>query len=401
MSSRLTLSVAAATFLAALAGLWLLRGVRDDMAAQGQRLAALEHAVKARPPAPTPAATPPALPADTAVTLDKLARSIEEIDENTYDYFTTSQQDIYEIKRALGMLRGHLTRLQNQLAEGHGFTNTALPPKGAPLGQEDIRRLAELAAKRGVKVEPGRVTVRGFLNIAPNTKMPIEYFVTRFPESGHETMVHVLGDKTLDQIQERPHEAAKGMGLGVYMGLLAAGFREGEPFRPDPESSRDKPVWLLPDGDVVYLYVRYTLHDEEHFVPASEWVLDPQTGTHLPEDAFRFTGSYRVEDPETGEETVAAEQGGLLVSVWPNRVALVEVALEGALRNDYAYNTERIPDVAGRKEPLYLDLVFSKTPLTLADLATSSDGDAGEPAGDEDGGEAGGSRPDGGAAEGE
>ena len=398
MSSRLTLSVAAATFLAALAGLWLLRGVRDDVVAQGRRLGALEEAVKARPPVPAPAPAPapqqpPASP-DGAMTLEKLARSLEELDDASYDYFTTSQQDVYEIKRALGMLRGQLTKLQNQLAEGHGFASSALPAKGAPLGQDDVRRLADMAAKLGVRVEQGRVTVRGFLNIAPNHKMPIEYFVTRFPESGHETMVHVLGDKTLDQIQERPQEAAKGMGLGLYMGMLAAGFHEGEPFRPDPESSREKPEWLLPDGDVVYLYVRYTLNGEDHLVPATEWVLDPETGKHLPDDAFRFTGSFRVEDPETGDETVAAEQGGLLVSVWPNRVALVEVALEGALRNDYAYNTDRIPDVAGRKDPLYLDLVFSKTPLALADLAAPADGDA---AGNGNAG----SGPDGNAVEGE
>jgi hypothetical protein len=366
MSPRLTLSVAAATFLAALAALWLLRDVRDALHVQGQRLGALEAGRVAGPP-PTSATPAPAAGAGAAsgeaMTLERLAARLEEVDDAAYEYFTSGQQELYEIKKALGMLRGQLTRLQNQLADAHGFASSALPPPMSPLGQDDIQRLTEQAQARGVRVEPGRVTVRGFLNIAPNTKMPIEYFVTRFPEAGHETMVHVVGDKTLEEIEANPHETAKGLGLALYKGLLAAGFRQGEPTRPDPDSPRDAPRWLLPDGDTVYLYVRYTLDGTEHVVSATDWILDPETDAPLPDDAFRFTGSVRVEDNETGEETIAAELGGLLVSVWPNRMALLEVGLASATRNDYAYNAERIPQPKGMKGPLYLDLIFSRTRL--------------------------------------
>ncbi len=389
MSSRLTLSVASATFLAALGALWLLRSVRDEVAEQGRRIAKLESSAKYPSRVPDPAlrstdgeaddGTVEPRPAAGKTTLDQVGTAIGEIDDAIYELSTQTYQEFYDIKRALNLLRGQITRLQNQVAAGGAGLPSALPPRGSPLGQEDIVRLAKAAAEKGVKVEDGVVTVRGFLNIAPNQKMPIEYFVTRYPEAGHETMVHVLGEKTLDEIEERPHEAAAGVGLALYQGLLAAGFREGESFRPDPESPRESPTWLLPDGDIVYLYVRYEWEGETRVVPATSWILDPETGTHLPLDAFRFTGSLRTEDPNSGEETVAAELGGLLVSVWPNRHALVEVALLSAVRNNYAYNADAMPQVAGRKDPLYLDLIFSKKPLAPTDPKSAGDAPADAP----------------------
>ena len=98
---------------------------------------------------------------------------------------------------------------------------------------------------------------------------------------------------------------------------------------------------------------------------ATDWVLDPIAESVLAPDCFKFTGSARAEDPDTGDEVLRAELQGLLISVWPTSAALVEVALESSRRNDFTYNFARIPKPTGT-EPLYLDVILSKTPIETA-----------------------------------
>jgi hypothetical protein len=193
--------------------------------------------------------------------------------------------------------------------------------------------------------------------------MPIEYFVTRYPEASHETLVHVLGNLEFESLREEPYRALEGIATALYKAMVVAGFREGEPSHPDPDSDPKQPKWILATGDTVYVYVRYERDGKTHLARATDWVLeDPESGPTLPEDCFRFTGSLRGENPDTGDEFLAAEQMGLLVSVWPNPRALVEIALESSLKNNYTYNFARIPKFA-EGQPPYLDLVFSRTPM--------------------------------------
>ncbi len=279
---------------------------------------------------------------------------------------TGTQQDLYEIRKGLSAIKGRLHRLKNALADGGiGGVSDALPAKGQPLGQEDIKRLTEQAEQFGIKVEPGKVTVRAFLNMAPRKNMPLEYFMTRYPEANHETLVHIIGNKSLEALRKDPRTEAAGLATALYKGLLAAGFKEGDSWRPDPDQDPDErkenPKWLLPNGDVIYVTVRYEFGGKIHEVQATDWVIDPKTGKPLPPNAFRFTGSRRVENMDTGEEAVACEFDGLLVSVWPARNALMEVALPGASRNDYRYNSDLIPKPEGSEGPLYMDVVLTQS----------------------------------------
>jgi hypothetical protein len=267
------------------------------------------------------------------------------------------KREVRQLKSTLKQVVQGLGRPGQPVAGSWG-----LKPRGSPLDEETAKTYRADAEAVGVLVEDGRVTVRGFLNLSPRTDMPIEYFITRFPEAGHETLVHVLGNKSLEDLAESPYGALKGLATGIYKGLVAAGFREGEPTHPDPNSDPKSPRWVLPTGDVVHLAVRYELGGRTHVARASDWVLDPDTGTVLPHDCFRFTGSMRGEDPDTGDDILAAEAMGHIVSVWPNAASLVEVALESALKNQYGYNFPRIPKPP-ENAPLYLDVVFSKTPI--------------------------------------
>ena len=100
----------------------------------------------------------------------------------------------------------------------------------------------------------------------------------------------------------------------------------------------------------------------ERLARATDWMVDPETGQPLPEDCFKFTGSLRIEHPDTGEEMLLGERSGRLISVWPDRSALVEVALKSAVKNNYQYNWSRLPKQEG-SGPFYVDLIFSKTPM--------------------------------------
>lgn len=364
MTGKLTLSFAAATFIAALAGLFLLRGLSD-------RVASLEK----EPPVPTKTAAAP-LPAagataakpgespllskDHNVKLNWIIEKLDTMENDNYDYYKDVSSELYNGKRALTQIKINVMKMRHAMAEGgKDGLESSLPKPGVPLSGDDIKKLRDAAAKLGVKVEDGRVTVRGFLNMAPNKTMPIEYFMTRYPEAGHETLVHLLGNKSLEELRERPFEGARGVATALYKGLVAAGFKQGKPFRPDPDSDPASPSWLLPDGDTVHIYVRFELDGESYVMSATEWVLDPSTGKPIPEDCFHFTGSRRREDMDTGDEILAAEMMGLLVSVWPNADAIVEVGIDSAVRNNFTYNPQAIPDMTGR-ELLYLDVIFSK-----------------------------------------
>ena len=376
MTEKLTLSLASATFLAVLAGLFLLRGV-------DHRVAALEQQAKrpprTNPPLPTgPGAAAPGTQGpsplsskDPLVKLDWLIEKLDSMENDDYDYYKDLSSEVYSHKKLLTQIKINIMRIRQAMVEGgaKGLQST-LPVPGTPLGGEDIKTLREAAAKFGVESVDGQVTVRGFLNLAPNKTMPIEYFMTRYPEAGHETLVHLMGNKTLAFLRENPYDGARGLPTALYKGLVAAGFKEGRPFRPDPDSDPENPRWLLPDGDTVYVYVRFTLDDNTYLLPATDWVLDPSTGKPLPEDCFKFTGSMRREDRDTGDTILAAEMVGLLVSVWPNQSALMEAGIESAVRNNFTYNPKAMPDMTGR-ELLYLDVIFSAEKMETVPLPPS------------------------------
>jgi hypothetical protein len=196
-----------------------------------------------------------------------------------------------------------------------------------------------------VTVGPGQVVVRAVLNLSPWSTMPIEYFVTRWPESGHETLIHVVGPAPVDE--SLTGDRLKGLLTAVYKGMVAAGFAEGSgaALKP-PAEGESRPRWEPPTGDVVHVGVRYELGGRVHVARATDWVVDPSTRSVLPPDAFRFTGSGRQEDFETGDEQLSAEASGILMSVYFSPNTLVEIAVPSNVDNAYQYNHLRIPKPA-------------------------------------------------------
>jgi len=428
LQTRLLLSFAVATFIAALASVWVLADVRRRMDGLekdrlGERVE--ERALPQRAPepplagprpavrepgvfpppkdAPRDGAASPLATKDELVKLDHLIKALQELSDSTYDYYSDLLGDVVAVKREIRQLKATVRNLGQALQQGRpgGLSlGWGLTAPGAPIGAEVAKAYVEDAKRFGIEVEPGRVTARALLNMSPNKQMPIEYFITRYPESGHETLVHLIGAGALDDPDKNPLRGLSGLGTALYKALVAAGFREGEgshvvppPATPEGEPPANgpdgaavqpaPPVLVLATGDVVYLYLRYTLAGVTHVARATDWVLDPSTGGVLPEDCFRFTGSRRIEDPESGEQMLAAELGGLLVSVWPNPNALLEVALDSSVHNDYQYNSSRIPrppaaaplpaadgtsvpaaPPAASGGPLLLDLIFSTTPIS-------------------------------------
>ncbi len=425
LQTRLLLSFAVATFIAALASVWVLADVRrrmdtlerDRPASQAPEAATLPSASRpevrgvarepgAFPPpkeAPRAGAEDPLSSKDALVKLDHLVAELQRLSDGSYEYYSDLLGDLVAVKREIRQLKATVRNLGQALQQsrpGGLSLGWQLKEPGAPIGAEVAKAYVEEAKRFGIEVEPGRVTARALLNMSPNKQMPIEYFITRYPESGHETLVHLIGAGVLGDAEKNPLRELRGLGTALYKALVAAGFREGEgshmlppPAPPEGEPSANgpdgapvepgPPVLVLATGDVVYLYLRYTLDGVTHVARATDWVLDPSTGGVLPEDCFRFTGSRRIEDPESGESMLAAELGGLLVSVWPNGNALLEVALDSSVHNDYQYNSTRIPrppaaaPAAGAPEapgapaapsagPVLLDLIFSTTPLPTA-----------------------------------
>jgi hypothetical protein len=365
MNGRLALSLSVAALILAVGGLFAVH----------QRLGKVEGSLASRERAPSPPprrAEPPAElpgeapPADIAARLDRILEILQEASDHAYDSAVDTSGSIHALNREVASVKAILKQIVQGMnrpggpLEGMGW---ALAPRGA---RPDAQRLADYrkaAEAKGIRVEEGRVTVRGFVNMSPDARMPIEYFVTRYPEANHETLVHVVGDHSLEELREDPYRALEGIATALYKGLVAAGFAEGTPSHPDPEADPKDPRWIVAAGEPLYLYVRYERKGRTHLARATDWVIeDPAKGTVLPEGCFRFTGSVRGEHPDTGDEFLSAEQMGLLVSVWPNARALVEISLESALRNEYAYNFSRIPKPDG-EGPLFVDLVFSRAPM--------------------------------------
>ena len=388
MYAKLALAFATAALILAAGGFLAVWSRLDDAPAPAPERAGRPPGVVSgdpkRPNASTQASDweNPLETPDLTVKVNWLIRRIEEMAEDDYDSYTEFSQDLFSIKREVRQLKVTLRQIVEGLGRGPGGTarfGWGLAPADAPLTQELKDTYLTAAAEQGVKVEEGRVTVRGFLNFSPKVNMPIEYFITRYPESNHETLVHLIGDMDLAALEENPYMALKGLATGLYKGMVAAGFRQGAPTHPDPESDPKDPTWVMASGDTVYIAVRYEREGQVHVARATDWIIDPAADAVLPPDCFRFTGGTRGEDPDTGEDILAAEAMGLLVSVWPTYTALVEVALESSLRNDYSYSLTRIPRKEG-SEPLYLDVIFSKTPVEpVGDGALPLDK---EPAGD-------------------
>ncbi len=303
---------------------------------------------------------------DPLVKLDYLIEKIREMEDDNFESYSDLSQDLIAIKREIGYLKSSQRRLIRGLASGGGLAGFAptLPKLGTPIDGGMREKFMKEAAAHGVKVEEGRVSVRGFLNMSPRTNMPIEFFVTRYPESSHETLVHLVGDKSPAVVNENPYRALAGLPTAVYKGMLAAGFEQGMFSRPDPDSDPQDPKWLLATGDTVYVYLKYENDEGVHVARATDWVIDPSTGTVLPHDCFKFGGSMRHDDFETGEEALLSESRGLIVTVWPNAGAIVEVALQSSLLNNYQYNFERIPEL-NRETELFLEVIFSKEPLDV------------------------------------
>jgi hypothetical protein len=346
------------------------------------RLNALEdQIVGQRPPAGRPVGlvpAPPAAPArpetpeagdpktmDTKGELDWIVDKLQQLDDDIYGNQVDDGKEFYDIQTGLRQVKAILRRIIQGLgdgATGHVQIGWGLAPKGAPLDEATMRAYKKEAETFGITVKEGEVRVRGLLNFSPKVEMPIEYFVTRYPIAGHETLVHLLGNREIPGPDENPYTALQGLATALYKGMLAAGFQPGDPSHPVPDSDPHDPEWALATGDAVYLGVRYQHGDHDNVALATDWVIDPQADSVLPPNAFRFTGSVRSEDPDTGEDMLTAESGGLIVSVWPSPTALVEVALESSLKNDYTYNFARIPKGEG-DGPLFLELIFSKTPI--------------------------------------
>ena len=242
------------------------------------------------------------------------------------------------------------------------------------------------AEKHGMKVSEGRVVARGLLNGAQDKEYPIEYFMTRYPEAGHETLVHLLGRHKLEDWAEPPFPNLQGLVTALYKGLLAAGFTQGKFSHPErePQAPFEDVPWKLATGDPVFMYVGWRDADGKPvFARATDWMLDPKTKSVLPEDCFKFTGSLRVEHRETGDELLLSEARGFIASAYPDRAAMIEVAVPSVIGGHLAYNWSRLPKHV-KGEPFYIDLYFSKTALDneqLAALASST----GAPAKDDDG----------------
>jgi hypothetical protein len=327
--------LALANLGAVVVGAWLI----------DRRLTALESRPAAHAePAPAPAPRPGAKPKPGEPTLATLQADIEKLSSDTYEQYSDVMKDLQEIRRSTKQTASALRGLNQTLARpGAGTGAWRLhAPDQAP-SAETLAQYAKDAEAAGVRVAPGRVEVRGFLNMSPNTSMPIEYFVTRWPESGHETLVHVVGN--VDAGEDMTPDRLRGLVTAVYKGLVAAGFMQGKgsAWDGDPNDPEKPPKWVPPTGDKVYLGIRYVLHGATHVARATDWVVDPRAKEVLPEDAFRFTGSLRVENFQTGDEELSAEEGGLVVSVYRNPNALVEIAVPSNLQDDYAYNFRRIP----------------------------------------------------------
>jgi hypothetical protein len=366
------LALATANLVVLLAGAWLIdrrlhtveQKTADLQAAPG------EKQKPGRPPPPKEGE-------------ESLREQITKLGNDSYDQYSEIKSDLYELRQGMTRVQAGLRRVNAAVAKpGQPGGAWNLAPAGDPLPPETLASYRRDAEAMGVRIEDGRVEVRGFLNMSPDRSYPIEFFVTRWPESGHETLIHVVGSWQHDP--SAGSDALKGLVTAIYKGLLVAGFTPGEPsgFVPPPDPKKGRGVWIPPKGDVVYLGVRYRLRGKVHVARASDWVIDPagESPTVLPEDAWRFTGGLRMEDMRTGDEMLSAEASNKVVSVFQDWNTLVEIAVASNVDNAYQYNSQRIPRpeaivVLGEpKDGLRLFARVERKEGTLTVMAVEKDG---------------------------
>ena len=372
MNGKLTLSFSVATFIAALAAMYFLSEVRVRMQRLETRQAHLDAGAQdtGTPLSATGAGSeggnvPPLDTKDPIVKLDWLVNHVEELDTRVYDGVMSLESELFQMQRKVDKLQVMTRRLLDGLRATGQFEGLAatLPEPKTPLTPDQVKTYTQDAKKFAIEIEPGRVTARALLNGEQDKAYPIEYFMTRFPDAGHETLVHLMGTSRLEEFKEPPYPSLAGLPSALYKALLVAGFEQGEGTHPEKEPKPGEPInWVLATGDTVYMYLRWEEDGEERIARATDWIIDPETGSVLPEDCFRFTGSIRVENSTTGDEMLLAEARGFLVSVYPDRAAMIEVALASASNNNYQYNWPRLPKHEEGK-PFYMDVIFSKTPL--------------------------------------
>lgn len=383
MHQKIIVTFAVATFIAVVGSLLALNDMRrrvlsveEDTSRIDQRTAEAEAA--ARKPARRAAGSDASeLLEGKSVEqkIDWIVQKLSQIEEDQYDVSTELLQDLMALKREQGKVRHGLRRVIEGMTQG-GVLRPNLPKLGEALTAEQRKRYMGEATARGIEVEEGQVTVRGFLNLSPRRNMPIEFFMTRFPDSGHETAVHLVGENDPEEVATDPYRALKGLVTHLYKAMLVAGFEQGQHSFVERVEGQQDPRFVLAKGEPVYLYLRYEHEGATHIMRATDWVLDPSTGKVLPHDCLRFSGSMRYEDPDTGEEILASETSGLVVSVWPNPRALVEVSLESALKNNYQYNWKRMPKV---DKTLFIDLIFRRTPMDVTIDASEDRLDSNQP----------------------
>lgn len=403
MNGKLTLSFTVATFIGVLAAMYFLSEVRV-------RLQRLERRAETADAAPAPdtgdervvlapegpdagpdgAEEPPVAPLDTKdplVKLDWLIHKLDEVDTRVYEGVVDLESEIYQLKRQVNKVQIMTRRMLDGLRSSGQYEGllSTLPEPKQPLSPDQIKSYTAEAKKFAIEIAPGRVVARGLLNGAQDKAYPIEYFMTRFPDAGHETLVHLMGHADLEDFREPPYPSLEGLPTALYKALLIAGFEQGKGTHPEGEPKPGEPInWILATGDTVYMYVRWKQDGETKYARATDWIIDPSTKSVLPEDCFRFTGSMRVENNNTGDEMLLAEARGFLVSVYPDRAAMVEVALASASQNNYQYNWSRLPKHEEGK-PFYMDVIFSKTPLDKAAIEESGgSGDEPDAAQDEE-----------------
>ena len=185
MYAKLALSFAVSALIVAIGGFFAVLN-RLDTLQRGDG-----EAPQGRPPSVIPAETPAARPVgdrqdpfesrDPLVKLDYLIERIEETNDEFYEYTLDTGRDFHELKREVRQLKNTLKQVVQGLAVGPGAAariGWGLSPKGAPIDEATAKAYVDAAKEFGIEVKEGEVRVRGFLNMSPNTEMPIEYFMT-------------------------------------------------------------------------------------------------------------------------------------------------------------------------------------------------------------------------------
>ena len=374
MNHRWTLSILLATFLGVAALLFLVRGLTArvvDLEAQLARPKS-DSAANSNSPA-TPESAPDSMDGDEptdgnilenpdlAAKLNWLIEKLEEVEDANYEADTDIQDTLFNLERNDAKIITRLRRLG-------GSKN--IPESGRALTNEERAAALAAAAAQGIDVKVGRVSIRAVLNAYSlrrhGTKYPFELLAARYPsEKDYETLILVVGNRTPEDLQQVRYAESKAATLALYMAMRAAGFLEGEGTRVDPASEDPKkPNILLASGDVVYMYARYKYKDKVYIERINDWLTDGETGEALPADAFRFTGSPRTEDSETGDQTVVAALTGTIASQYPNPRSLIEIAHRGALKVAVGFSAAAIPRPLIESH-FFVDFILTKEPIAF------------------------------------